>query len=114
MRRVVVESPFAGRGRWWLQRRWDAWMNRLYAKDACTDCIYRDEAPFAGHLLYTQFLDDRVTSERNRGMRSARSWLGEAELVAVYVDRGVTRGMSQGIAWATEAGVPWEYRSLNK
>ena len=114
MRRVIVESPWAGRGRHWWQRRWDAWMNRLYAKDCCTDSIFRDEAPFAGHLFYTLFLDDGHTGERNRGLRAGKEWLGQAELVAVYVDRGVSPGMRRGIEWAKEAGVPWEYRSLNR
>lgn len=49
MRRVVLESPFAG----------DVERNVRYAKACIRDCLSRGEAPIASHLLFTQPGDPR-------------------------------------------------------
>src|SRR5215471_11914863 len=81
--RVCVESPLSG----------DVTTHVLYA-DACQfDCLLRDEAPFLGHLLYPRVLDDANEYDRERGINAHMAWLRRADLVAFYVDFGVTRGM---------------------
>jgi len=60
MRRVIVESPFAGKPGWWQWwQRWQRWRNRAYARRCLADCLARGEAPFASHLIYSQVLNTR-------------------------------------------------------
>ena len=104
MRLVIIESPYAG----------DIEGNVAYARDCVRDALARGEAPFASHLLYTQpgILRDEVPAERAHGIGAALAWYRAADAAVVYIDRGVSRGMQQGIATAQAAGKPVEYRSL--
>lgn len=109
MKRVIVESPYAGN----LVQRW---LNRRYARACLADCLKRGEAPFASHLLYTQpgVLRDGDPVERQRGIEAGFAWGESAELVAVYTDRGTTRGMREGIKAAMARGLPITYRTLGR
>lgn len=104
MKLVIIESPFAG----------DVPANIEYARLCVRDSLMRGEAPIASHLLYTQdgILNDDIPSERRHGIDAGLEWRRVAELSAVYTDRGISKGMEYGIAAATDAGVPVEYRSL--
>jgi len=104
MRRVILESPYAG----------DVEVNTEYARKCLRDSLARGEAPIASHLLYTQpgvLLDDDV-GERQWGIDAGLSWLPVAEATVVYTDRGVSNGMKLGIKRAEDMGVPVEYRSI--
>jgi hypothetical protein len=103
MKLVVIESPLAGVPR-----------NVAYAKAAMRDCLRRGEAPFASHLLYAQpgILDDTVPAQRANGIDAGLAWGSKAELCAVYVDLGISPGMTHGIARAQRAGIPIEERRL--
>ena len=108
MRRVIIESPFAhptaeGRA-----------ANREYAKRCLADSLQRGEAPFAGHLLYPQVLDDDVPVERSLGIEAGLTWGALADATVVYMDRGHSRGMTLGITRAKELGRPVEYRWLDR
>ncbi len=107
MRRVILESPYAGN---WLQRR----LNVRYARRCVRDALQRGEAPIASHLLYTQrdILDDAKAAERQWGIDAGLAWKSVAEASVVYTDRGITKGMRFGIAAAEQAGIPVEYRTL--
>jgi len=104
MRRVIVESPYAG----------DVERNLRYLRVAMRDCLLRGEAPFASHGLYTQsdVLRDEVPAERDAGMAAGWAWMAAAEAVVVYVDLGMSDGMRAGIQCAEEIGIPVEYRSM--
>lgn len=104
MKRVVIESPFAG----------DRRRNIAYARAAMADCINRGEAPIASHLLYTQpgILRDHLPGERKLGMECGFVWGAQAEKCVVYLDLGMSQGMKDGIARAWAAGIPVEYRSI--
>lgn len=104
MRLVILESPFAG----------DVEANIAYARACIKDSLAEGEAPIASHLLYTQpgILDDTVPCQRRLGIAAGLEWLRVAEASVVYVDRGISPGMEQGIARAREAGVPVEFRTL--
>lgn len=99
---VIVESPFAG----------DVKANTEYARDCLYDSLFRGEAPFASHLLYTQVLDDEVEWERNWGIEAGLELAKRADLTAVYTDRGISRGMKLGIKAAEIAGREVEFRSV--
>lgn len=104
MRRVIVESPYAG----------DVARNLAYARQCMHDCLIRGEAPYASHLLYTQegVLDDTVPEERKLGMQAGFSWREVADAVVVYTDYGISGGMQKGIDGARAEGKPIEYRRL--
>jgi hypothetical protein len=80
------------------------------------DCLLRGEAPLASHLLYTQpgILDDNKPDERKFGIDAGLEWGKVAEATVVYLDLGISRGMSYGIANAQDAGRPIEYRNIDK
>lgn len=104
MRRVIIESPFAG----------NTARNLTYARAAMRDCLARNEAPIASHTLYTQpgVLDDKIPAERARGIEAGLVWGAQAELTVAYIDLGVSGGMAQGIDRARAEGRHVEFRSL--
>lgn len=108
MKLVIIESPYAaesGEGR----KRFDE-----YLRACLRDCLYRGEAPFASHALYTLpgVLDDDLAAERELGIKAGLRWGKCADLTAVYVDHGISLGMYRGIAQAIEERRPVELRSL--
>lgn len=104
MRLVILESPYAG----------DVEANLAYARACMRDCLYRGEAPFASHLLYTQpgILDDGKPGERAMGIHAGLLWGRFAEATVVYIDRGISEGMLKGMERAREDGRPIERRNL--
>jgi len=104
MRLVIIESPYAG----------DIEKNVEYARRCVRDSLLRGESPIASHLLYTQpgILRDEVPEERKAGIDAGLAWRAVAHASVVYIDLGVTKGMSYGIAAAESAGVPVEYRQI--
>lgn len=102
MKLVIIESPYAG----------DVEANTKYAQRCIFDSLNRGEAPFASHLLYTQVLDDAVPSQRKMGIEVGFAWGEKADLVAVYTDKGVSKGMEFGIERAGVLGIPIEWRTI--
>lgn len=101
----MVETPY--HGNWWRR-----FQNRRFARQCLKDSLGRGEAPLASHLLYPQVLNDTDASERRLGIAAGLAWLAVAEASVVYVDRGVSPGMRQGIAAADRQGIAVEYRRL--
>ncbi len=99
---VALESPFAG----------DVEANIQYARLAMADSITRGEAPFAGHLLYTQVLADASPTERELGIRSHLAYVQRSARVAVYEDLGVSSGMQRAVDLAENLGIPVETRRI--
>lgn len=104
-KRVIIETPYAG----------DVNANMQYLADCMRDSILNhDEAPFSSHRLYTKALDDNKPDERKLGIDLAHAWLDVADGVIVYLDRGISSGMTYGINKAKQLGIEIEYRRLNK
>ena len=104
MKRVILESPYAG----------DVNENTKYARACMRDCLLRGEAPLASHLLYTQpgVLSDTNASERKLGIEAGLAWGAAAEATVVYIDYGISAGMRQGIERAELEGRPVERRRI--
>lgn len=92
--RVVIESPYQG----------DIPRNLTYARRALKDSLNRGEFPLAGHLLYTQVLDDSVITERETGIRAHMTWLEVADAVIFYTDYGMSPGMTRAQKLARRRG----------
>lgn len=108
MRRVILESPYRGNGYGELTA------NKAYARACVRDSLLRGEAPIASHLLYTQpgVLRDEIPEERELGIAAGLAWINVAELMVLYVDRGVSEGMRQAMIFAQRSGLKVECRSL--
>lgn len=104
MRRVCLESPYAG----------NIANNIAYARACIRDCLDRGEAPIASHLLFTQegILRDYIASERELGINAGFAWQNCADAVVVYTDFGVSGGMALAIDRAEYYKIPVEYRTL--
>lgn len=104
MRRVYLESPYAG----------DVDRNVRFARACVADCLRRGESAYASHLLFTQegILDDDVPEERALGIEAGQAWRAACEATVVYLDLGWSSGMRAGVAHALELGQHVEYRRL--
>lgn len=97
MRKVIVESPFAGK------TPDDLALNAEYLSACLRDCIMRDESPYASHALLTRAgVLTTSPTERTLGIRAGFEWRASADATVVYVDRGMSRGMRAGVAHALE------------
>lgn len=99
---VVVESPFAG----------DVGRHMDYLGDCMKDSIFRQEAPFASHGLYPNWLDDHIPADRQTGIECGYAWMSEADLVAFYYDLGVSAGMRKALEYCARNGYRIEFRSI--
>lgn len=104
MRRIILESPFAG----------DIDRNLHYARACLRDSLLRGESPIASHLLYTQpgVLDDSIPEERELGIRAGLEWTTSAHSVAFYLDHGWSPGMQKALNWHRGFHREVEYRYL--
>jgi len=102
MRRVIIESPFAG----------DVEANTRYLKQAVIDCLTRGESPYASHGFFTHFLDDNEPSQRMAGIKAGLEWAKAADAVIYYLDRGMSQGMLFALEKHVQAARKVEVRLL--
>jgi hypothetical protein len=109
MRRVIVESPYAGKSPAAID------LNVLYVRAALNHCLHNGDAPFASHGLYTLpgVLDDQIPEERALGMKAGFAFIETTAATIVYEDLGVSGGMISGIKVALELGHPIERRRIS-
>lgn len=102
MRRVIIESPFAG----------DLERNKRYLEWAIHDSLKRGEAPFASHAIYPGALDDNKPDERIWGINAGFAWWDVAEAIIFYIDLGYSSGMTRAMERVKEFNKPFEERNL--
>lgn len=104
MKRVVLESPYAG----------DIERNVAYARLCVRHSLLRGESPVCSHLLFTQegILDDNDPIERKWGIDAGLAWKCVADLQVFYIDYGWSNGMLYGLEYAKEHNIPWETRTI--
>jgi len=112
-KRVVIESPFTGRGTPY-EGQFDTLL--AYGKRCLWDSIEREEAPFASHLLYTQVgvPNDGNERERERGIENGLVWAAVSDLTAVYADYGISSGMQAAMDRCDREGRIWVIRKIGK
>ena len=98
MRKVVIESPYAG----------DVQRNTEYARLCLKDSLSRGESPIASHLLLTQVLDDTIPEERELGISAGLHWTDVADAHIFYVDYGLSSGMMQALNKTIKSNSPYE------
>lgn len=94
--RVFICSKYAG----------DIEHNVRVAQALCRMAVDAGLAPFAPHLLYTQFLDDSDTAQRDLGISLGLRFMETCDVVWVYVGEGISDGMHQEMAHARCIGKP--------
>lgn len=108
MRRVTLESPYAA------PTPEGVAANEAYARRCVKDCLARNESASASHLLFTQagILDDTKVEERALGIAAGMAWLPVSEAMVVYIDYGISSGMSAAMDLALSMGIPIEERRI--
>jgi hypothetical protein len=106
MKRIILESPFAG----------DVERNLQYARECVKHSLLLGEAPIASHLLYTQdgILDDNIEEERMLGIHAGLAWKQVAEKQVFYIDYGMSKGMEYALVYAKEHNISYEFRKIYK
>ncbi len=115
MRKVIIESPYAGKSKFYPVKIYQRWLNRKYARACLRDClVVWGESPIASHLLYTQprVLREDVPTERQHGIDAGHAWLSVADAMVVYEDRGRSGGVNAAIERAKAIGMKVEFRRL--
>jgi hypothetical protein len=81
MKCVVLESPFSSNTIEGIKE------NVAYAKRCVLDCLLRDEAPIASHLLFTRrgILNDKIEGERALGIEAGLVWLPRADYSTPFI-----------------------------
>lgn len=95
MKLIYVCSPFSG----------DVDGNVKRAKDYCKFVLSEGNVPLAPHLLFPQFLNDNVESERELAMSCNFEILNKCDELWVFGDK-ISRGMKQEIQYATDNDKP--------
>lgn len=94
MKLVCIESPWAGLG--------GGREAALYLRRCIRDSLKRGELPLASHAVFciAGGIDDNIPELRARGLSAAMRYILAADLVAVYVDHGISQGMKRALDFA--------------
>ena len=97
MKRVFICSPYRADTDEELQA------NLVYARELCHVALRNDYAPFAPHLIYTQFLDDNDPVERSEGVRAGCIFMQACQELWF----GTKRGLSEGMKFEIDHAIKW-------
>lgn len=96
IQRVYICSRYAG----------DVEHNVRVALVLCRMAVEAGLAPFAPHLLFTQFLDDINPVQREIGISLGMRFMEVCDVVWVYLGEGVSGGIRREIEHARRLGKP--------
>ena len=96
MKRIYVCSRYAG----------DTAKNVALAERLCRKVIEAGHAPFAPHIIYTRFRDDRDPAERELGIACGLAYMAVCDEVWVYTTDGFSSGMGRELDHAFRLGKP--------
>jgi len=92
---VYICSPFAG----------DMERNTIKARQYCKFAVERGVIPFAPHLLYPQFMDDRDKEQRALSLFFGNVWLCKCDQLWVFGGH-LSPGMRLELEKARKKGIP--------
>lgn len=104
MRRVIIESPYAG----------NVPVNKAYLQLCIRWCLQNNTAPFASHQMYTEALDDRKRHERLLGIDAGYEWWDVAHYVFFFTDLGMSPGMWKAYERCQQILKPYRYIHLKE
>ena len=91
---VYICSPFAG----------DMEQNTINARQYARFAVERGAIPFASHLLYPQFMDERDNEQRALGLLFCKVWLCKCDELWAFGGR-ISPGMKMELAKARQKGL---------
>lgn len=103
---TIILSPFMA------EDKANAHKMERYAKRCVQDSILRSEAPVANHYFYYEALNSNLSIERDIGLQSQLIWIKHCDMVAVYIDFGITRAMELAIDTAKISNKHLEFRKI--
>ena len=95
---VYICSPYSG----------EVELNTIAARRYCRFAADKGYIPIAPHLLFTQFLDDGISTERELGMAFGNALMSKCAEVWVFGSR-ISRGMEAEIDRARRRNYPLRY-----
>jgi hypothetical protein len=99
---VVVETPFANNAEW----------NRVYAIEACADCMRRGEVPFSSHLHFQPIFNELEKVYRERFADAGFAFYPLARKVVFYTDHDWSDNMKRAKRRVDNLGYQFEERRL--
>lgn len=104
----VLESPFKNDNQ-------SIFNDNYFYVNACARKIMleNDVAPLFFHTLYTQFLSDNKTEERNIGLFRSFEYHSHADEKLYAIDRGISGGMILGAEDAIKKGMPIKFFTVH-
>ena len=100
LKRIFVCSPLRGIGKFNNIEE-----NKKRAEKLCRIACVQGFAPFAPHLFYTRFLDDRFPLQRQAGIAAGIAFLKVCDELWVYTAAGISEGMQTKIKAAKALGI---------
>lgn len=104
---VLILTPFMS------ENPSKASLMKRYANRCVSDSIKRSEAPMSSNLFFYDVLNMNVPIERDMGLASMLSWMPKCDVLAVYIDFGVTQAMQVVINTAQIRNRKIEYRMID-
>ena len=105
MQRIYVCSPLRPKSHDPDEAGRELEANLKRAKRACRLVSDLGAVPIAPHLYCTQFLDDGIPEERERGMRIGRELLRGCDELWTFSEY-ISEGMAEEIGIASRRGIP--------
>ena len=108
-KRVIVVTPF-------LNEKIDvkAKLDR-YAKLCTIDSLNNSEAPLSSQAMYLNLSGYTGTNiERDASFITQLNWMLKAELVAFYIDYGITPAMESMMNYCTKKNINFEIRMIGE
>lgn len=105
-RLAVIESPWVGLG--------GADRAKNYLRACIRDSLFREEIPWASHamLAWTEALYETDEDQRAEGLEVNKEMMAKADIVAFYLDHGMSPGMQNAWEWAGYYKKPRERRFI--
>lgn len=86
MKLAIIEAPFNC-------PEMDEKKYKWYMSLCIKDCFDRGESPFSADSFYHQFLDAKVLTQRTKAISAGLEWARYADVVAFYIDFGISEAM---------------------
>lgn len=99
---IYICSPFAG----------DMDGNTERARQYCKFAVERGAIPFAPHLLYPQFMDERDKEQRALGLLFGNVWLCKCDQLWAFGGH-ISPGMKRELRKAQKKGIPARFFNEN-
>jgi len=104
MKLTIIEAPFDADEK---KRQW-------YTQLCIQDCFDRDESPFSADGFYSRYVDQDVMTQRAKSISAGLEWARYADIIAFYIDYGISASMEANMKMYKAQGKKIECRYIFK